>query len=261
LNSRYGGRSQPHHLLENITTMEHNHNLQILLSMSHRPDPIHLVNKVTVFVGGLLLIGLMGYVADRIYKFSTRDRSATNILVTDTTNSNVKTTKVGLGSFEIVEGTPYLLAPIITEQESDRGYYSKETVSPTNYLILNVKDKSAIRLAPKNNALFIQARKIGQNNKDGKLVKTLGIWYAVVKADTDGNKRLTPEDRQTIAMSDVSGANYTEVIPKVDRLLNTFQINQTNLLMIYESEGKNFATELDLSQQKAIDTKELPAIN
>jgi hypothetical protein len=229
--------------------------------MSQSPDPLKSANKVIVLVGGFLAIALMGYIAYQIFKHTTRTRSVENVILASSGDPNVKTTKVGLGTFETIEGTPYRIAPVVTNQVSDRGYYSKGTSSPTNYLILNVKDKSALRLTPKNNNLFIQMQKVGQNDKDGKLVKTFGIWYAVVKADTDGDKRLTHEDRQTIAISDISGANYTEVIPKVDRLLKTFQISQTNVLTVYESEDKNFATELDLSQRKAIETKELPAIN
>jgi uncharacterized protein YxjI len=79
--------------------------------------------------------------------------------------------------------------------------------------------------------------------------------------DTNDDKRLSEADRKTIAVSDVSGANYTEVIPKVDRLLNTFQISETNVLMIYETDGKSFVTELDLGQRIAVETKELPVIN
>jgi hypothetical protein len=230
--------------------------------MSQSPDPLKSANRVIVLIGGCLAIALMGYIAYQIFKQTTRTRSVENVILASSSGDpNVKTTKVGLGAFETIEGTPYRIAPVVTNQVSDRGYYSKGTSSPTNYLILNVKDKSALRLTPKNDRLFIQMQKVGQNDKEGKLVKTFGIWYAVVKADTDGDKRLTHEDRQTIAISDISGANYTEAIPKVDRLLKTFQISKTNVLTVYESEGKNFATELDLSQRKAIDTKELPAIN
>lgn len=252
-------RSQPQ--LKNITTIVHDHNLQLLFSMSHRPDLIHLVNKFIVFVGGILLIGLMGYVAYQMYKYSTRDRSASNVIFTDPSNPSLKSTKVGLGSFEIIEGTPYRMAAIVIEQERDRGYYTKGAASATNYLILNTTDKSAIRLAPKNNSLFIRAEKLGKNDKDGKLVQTSGLWYVLVKADTDNDRRLTEEDRKTVAVSDVSGANYTEVIPKLDRLHNTFRINETRILMAYEIGGKNFVTEVDLAQKKAIETKELPAID
>ncbi|WP_019499971.1 hypothetical protein [Pseudanabaena sp. PCC 6802] len=229
--------------------------------MSHRPDPIHVVNKLIVFVGGILLIGLMGYVAYQIYKYSTRDRSISNVILTDSNNSSLKSNKLGLGAFENIEGTPYLLGAIVLAQESDRGYYTKGASSTTNYLILNVKDKSAIRLVPKNNSLFIRAEKFGKNDRDGKLVQALGLWYVAVKADTNSDRRLTEEDRKIIAVSDVSGANYTEVIPNIDRLLNTFRISETSILTIYEASGKNFVSEIDLAQKKVIETKELPAID
>jgi hypothetical protein len=234
--------------------------------MNKDPDPrvsglLRSVGFLALSFGGLLLIIVLGFSAYQIYKYVTRDRSTNNVIFNNPSDPNVRTTKVGLGNFEIVEGTPYRIAPVTIEQEVDRGYYEKGAVSPTNYLVLNVKDKSAIRLVPKNNTLFIQTQKIGKNDKEGRLVKTSGIWYSVVKADTNDDKRLSESDRKTIAVSDISGANYTEVIPKVDRLLNTFQLNETNVLMIYETDGKSFVTELDLSQRTAIETKELPVIN
>jgi hypothetical protein len=234
--------------------------------MNNNQDPrlsglLRSVSFLSLSFGGLLLIVILGFTAHQIFKYVTRDRSTASVIFNNPSDPNVKTTKVGLGSFEIIEGTPYRIAPVTVEQEVDRGYYTKGAVSPTNYLVLNVKDKSAIRLVPKNNTLFIQTQKIGKNDKEGKLIKTSGIWYTVVKADTNDDKRLSEEDRKTIAVSDVSGANYTEVIPKVDRLLNTFQINETNVLMIYETDGKSFVTELDLGQRTAVETKELPVIN
>ena len=234
--------------------------------MNNDRDPrfsglLRSVNFLSLAFGRLLLIVILGFFVHQIFKYVTRDRSTANVIFNNPSNPNVKATKFGLGSFEIVEGTPYRLAPVTIEQEVDRGYYSKGAVSPANYLVLNVKDKSAIRLVPKNNTLFIQTQKIGKNDKEGKLVKTSGIWYTVVKADTNDDKHLSEEDRKTIAVSDVSGANYTEVIPKVDRLLNTFQINETNVLIIYETDGKSFVAELDLSQRQVIETKELPVLN
>jgi hypothetical protein len=234
--------------------------------MNKDPDPrvfglLRSVSFLALSFGGSLLIIVLGFSAYQIYKYVTRDRIAASVIFNNPGDPNVKTTKVGLGNFEIVEGTPYRIAPVTIEQSVDRGYYEKGAVSPTNYLVLNVIDKSAIRLVPKNTTLFIQTQKIGKNDKQGRLVKASGIWYTVVKADTNDDKRLSESDRKTIAVSDVSGANYTEVIPKVDRLLNTFQLNETNVLMIYETDGKSFVTELDLSQRKALETKELPVIN
>jgi hypothetical protein len=235
-------------------------------AMNNDRDPrfsglLRSVSFLSLSFGGALLIVILGFAAHQIFKYVTRDRSTASVIFNNLSDPNVRTTKVGLGTFEIVEGTPYRIAPVTIEQEVDRGYYSKGAVSPTNYLVLNVKDKSAIRLVPKNNSLFIQTQKIGTNDKEGKLVKTSGIWYTVVKADTNDDKRLSEADLKTIAVSDVSGANYTEVIPKADRLLNTFQLSETNVLMIYETDGKSFVTELDLSQRAAIETKELPVLN
>jgi len=95
--------------------------------MSQSPDPLKSANRVIVLVGGFLAISLMGYVAYQIFKYTTRTRSVENVILASSGDPNVKTTKVELGAFETIEGTPYRIAPVVTNQVSDRGYYSKGT--------------------------------------------------------------------------------------------------------------------------------------
>jgi hypothetical protein len=138
--------------------------------MSNNQDPrlpglLRSVNFLSLSFGGLLLITILGFSAYQVFKYVTRDRSTASVIFNNPSDPNVRTTKVGLGAFEVVEGTPYRISPVTIEQEVDRGYYTKGAVSPTNYLVLNVQDKSAIRLVPKNNTLFIQTQKIGKMTK------------------------------------------------------------------------------------------------
>lgn len=171
--------------------------------------------------------------------------------------------KMVLGNFELLNGSPFLLASV--DDIQDERYQlslSSSSSSSThirNYLFLNKTDLSAHRLVPKNEWLFLQNEKLGQF-KNGDLIKVEGLWYAVVKEDTNSDKQLTELDRKTIAMSDVTGKSYTEVIPQVDRILGTHRKGATTLQIFYDLNDRNFVTEVNIQTRQVIRTRELPSI-
>ena len=100
-----------------------------------------------------------------------------------------------------------------------------------------------------------------EQNPQTKINKVNGIWYTVVTSDTNKDKRLDSRDQKVIAVSDVSGNGYTELIKKVDRVLGSHQKNQNNVLVFYESGGKNFVAEIDIFQRKLLIEQNLPNID
>lgn len=220
---------------------------------------IKSANTLIFFGVGLLLLSVLGYAAYQIYSQTFRDRSVSEIVSLDSAAEKSKT-EVSLGTFEPIVGTPYLLAPISAEQNYRQDYYEKSALSIRNYLVLNLNNKSAVRVVSHNNSLFLSAERIGQKNEKGEIIKAQAIWYQIIKTDTNGDQRLTETDQKTIAVSDVSGKNYTEVLPQVDRILGTHQPSATTLLLIHETGQKNFVTEIDVTSRIVTATKELPPI-
>jgi hypothetical protein len=172
--------------------------------------------------------------------------------------------KRSLAPFTILEGTPYKIGAVVEIEGKDRGFlsgsssYKGDTYSYSkqfNYIFLNTQTKESVKLLPKSDSLFTRLEKIGKKNPKGEFTKVDAIWYQVVK---DGSKKLEERPKSTIATSTVSGTNYTELIPQVDRVLNTFQSGATKILMVYELNKKYFIAELDLGERKVIETKELP---
>ncbi len=177
-----------------------------------------------------------------------------------------------LAPFTILEGTPYKVGAVVESEGKgkDRGFLSDSSSSfkgdsykgdsygsykQFNYIFLNTQTKESVKLLLKSDSHFTRLEKIGKKNEKGEFTKIEAIWYQVVKP---GQK--TPDDRpkSTIATSTISGTNYTELIPEVDRVLNTFQPSATKILMVYELNKKHFIAELDLGERKVIETKELP---
>jgi hypothetical protein len=171
--------------------------------------------------------------------------------------------KMVLGNFELLSGSPFLLATVNTVQDERYQFSSSSSGSSStyvhNYLFFNRTDLSAHRLVPKNDWLFLQHEKLGQY-RNGDLIKVEGLWYAVVKEDTSSDKQLTELDRKTIAMSDVAGKSYTEVISQVDRILGTHRKGATTLQIFYSLNDKNFVTEINIQTRQVIRTRELPSI-
>ena len=55
--------------------------------------------------------------------------------------------------------------------------------------------------------------------------------------------------RQQIAISDVSGANYTEIIKDIDKIILVDSKGINRRLVIYASGNKRFVADIDLPQR------------
>jgi hypothetical protein len=189
---------------------------------------------------------------------------------------------VWMTEFKQINGTPYLSAPIyVADQEqksilrqikSAGSEYGREYtgVDIRNYMFVHRDNLSAGKLLSNNTSRLLEMEEIGEpappdkSNSDPsrrnwiKTVKTL--WYVQVLADTNGDKTLTDLDRKQIAISDVSGANYTEVIKDIDKILLVYPKGLDRRLVFYTSGQKHFVADVDIPKRKAT-VKQLPALN
>jgi hypothetical protein len=189
---------------------------------------------------------------------------------------------VWMTQFEQLNGTPYFYAPIyVAEQERksiikqiksgsyDDGRKDYE-IDIRNYLFVHRDNLSAGKLLTNNSSRILELEQIGEpfppskSNTDAmnrpsglKTVKTL--WYVRAEADTNGDKLLSNLDRKQIGISDVSGANYTEVIKDIDKILLVSRLGLDRRVVIYTSGNKRFVANIDIPTRKAT-IKELPAI-
>ncbi|MEO1378464.1 MAG: hypothetical protein AAFW70_30215, partial [Cyanobacteria bacterium J06635_10] len=197
-------------------------------------------NRGLFFIIGLIVLVVFGYGGYQLGRYILRERTADNLVNTEAEKD--EKVKMTLGNFRELEGTPYLMAPVNSQQNYRQNYYDKQASSIRNYLFLNANDKSARRLVPRNNFLFINAQEVVLKRREDKIVR--GIWYEVVKADSNNDKRLSDKDKKIIAVSDVSGSDYTEVIDEVDRVLGSHQKNSTTLLIFYELDNREYVGEI-----------------
>jgi hypothetical protein len=189
---------------------------------------------------------------------------------------------VWMTDFQQINGTPYFYAPIyVAEQEqksilkqikSASSDYSRDyrEIDIRNYMFVHRDNLSASKLLSNNNSRLLELEQIGEPappDKSGKepsrpnwikTVKTL--WYIQVLADTNGDKVLNNLDRKQIAISDVSGANYTAIIQDIDKILLVYPKGLDRRLVFYTSGTKHFVADVDIPKRQTT-VKELPSLN
>jgi hypothetical protein len=89
--------------------------------------------------------------------------------------------------------------------------------------------------------------------------KIVVAWwlYTLVKADTTKDGQLSSADQKTLAISDVGGKGYTELVSGVDQVLGDAYKDGDILLLIYRTGDKNFLARVDLASRKVIKTTEI----
>lgn len=188
--------------------------------------------------------------------------------------------KLGLEQFSPVTGTPYLAAPAVIaavdegffERLESSSSYDKKRGQVRNYLFFNLGDSANQWLLPHSNFHFVEwlelpLRPPEQNGKTHSQDKEKEppkpaqlLYHELVKADTNGNKVFDARDLKTIAVSEVSGSGYQELIKDVDWTLNRMMTSEDVLLIIYRAHGKHFAARLSLAKRQITETKELAPI-
>jgi hypothetical protein len=191
--------------------------------------------------------------------------------------------EVWMTQFEQLNGTPYLYAPIYVaewEQKSiikqiksgsydDRKGYGESDIR--NYMFIHRDNLSASKLLTNNSSRILELEQIGEPFPPTKSnpnpvggasgIKTVkSLWYVRAVGDTNGDKLLSDSDRKQIGISDAAGANYTEIIKDIDKILLVSRTGVDRRLVIYTSGKKRFVAKIDIPTRVAT-IKELPAIN
>jgi hypothetical protein len=183
---------------------------------------------------------------------------------------------VWMTQFQPIDSTPYLQAPIYVAEGERKSIVSQIKSASSeeyrqdytgldirNYMFVNRDSLSANKLLPNNNSRLLEIEQIGTTTAPAKSSKSIKIakslWYVRVLADTNGDKVLNDRDRKQIGISDVSGANYTEIIQDIDKILLLQRKGIDRRLLIYTSGSKRFVANIDIPKRLAT-IKQLPEI-
>jgi hypothetical protein len=191
--------------------------------------------------------------------------------------------EVLMTEFQQINGTPYLYAPIYVATEERKsilkqlksGSYDDRKdwtgIDIRNYMFVHRDNLSASKLLSNNNTRLLSMEQIGEPAPPSKtepnrswIKKVTMLWYVKATADPNGDQVLDDAHserlRQQIAISDVSGANYTEILKDIDKIILVYPKGINRRLVIYTSGNKRFVADIDLPKRQAT-VKELPSIN
>lgn len=172
-------------------------------------------------------------------------------------------TKV-LGKFEPIADTNYLVAPILQTANNSSTYNPLERNNSGgqihNYIFLNRANGIFQQLLPTNEYVIANRKLLLWPDPQAETPITSGWLYTIIKSDTNDDKALTLADKTTLAISDVGGVMYSEMLTDVDEVYGDTLRDATTLLVVYRSNEQKYLAIIELSQQSMIATTELPSL-
>jgi hypothetical protein len=168
-----------------------------------------------------------------------------------------------LSSFSQVIGTQILVAVIYGGEDLSGLEFSLNSssrdypVSVHNYIFFDMDSEQFRTLLPTNDYTVLNKSGIPYADSATNPVKW---WlYSVIKSDTNKDKMISEKDKFALAMSDVDGQNYVELIPDIDQALGQFMKSDTLIFYFYKQNDKKYYAKIDLQARKVISTAEYPS--
>jgi hypothetical protein len=186
-------------------------------------------------------------------------KSATN----SQNNSEPNKPKYLVREFSLTNGTDYLMAAVYSDYagrdrwsspgaSSEYGGYDQKgggNAFAHNYVIMNRQSLASRKLFADNKFMILDSQKLGESVKEGtvSVIKNVtALMFRVVKADTNNDKILNDKDKQVIALADVDGSNYQELIVGIDQVLNIHSQSKDRRVVFYQVGKDYFAGSIDI---------------
>jgi hypothetical protein len=164
-----------------------------------------------------------------------------------------------LGAFQSLEGTPYLMATVNSnDSRSDKLSASSTywTGNQTHNLVfLDANSLASQRLFDTNAYVILQTDRYTQKEQ-GKPV-TRWLAHQVIKGDSDGNQRLDGNDQIGIGISSASGKGYVEVLTGITEIYGLTMVNPGKLVIVYGKEGAKSSSIVDLDKRNVLTTRSI----
>ncbi|MBP0019159.1 MAG: hypothetical protein J7647_16610 [Cyanobacteria bacterium SBLK] len=213
-------------------------------------------NAVVIAGAGLLAIAVLGFTALSILRDVTRERQVGSIVNIDE-ESEIEE-ELQFGELREIGGTPYLLLPLSSYQSYDRPSYTKSTESTRNFLFFDSETGEQNWLFPHYDYLIVSDRHLVESSPNPQTQPVLAILYSLVQKDSDGDKRLSPRDRLTVALSQPNGGEYREILTDVEKILGHQLLDRETLIIFYQSEDHARVAKISLKDFTAIEQTQLP---
>ncbi len=214
-------------------------------------------NGLVISITGVLAIGVLAFVSYKLILEITRERNIVNNINISPSNETETTWQLGYPS--TVEGTPYVIVPLTSDQYSSHSYYSKSSSSARNYLFINTEDNIKQWLFNHNNHLIERREMLRKDQSDHNSAVT-AILFQLIKSDSNHDGKLTIDDQKTIAIVKPDGSHYTELFSPIDIYVGSQLVRNNKLLIIYQRQGTGYSAFINLFDFKVENETELPKV-
>lgn len=226
------------------------------------------LNSLVFLVAAVLAVGVLGIVGYLFFQDSV-ERSSVGFI------AHVGADQLGedmrqLGRPTRIENSPYVIIPLHSNRRHASSYsrmspyqdsgLARSSIAISNILFVNTQSNEKRWLLPTNEffigrKIVIRERRLADNKIDVK-----AILYTIVKADTNGDNRLTHEDQSVIALSLPSGQEYTEILQEIDDFMGHVVLEDDAIFLVYQKQGVGYAANVSLQDFSISVESELPIV-
>jgi hypothetical protein len=215
-------------------------------------------NGLVVAVSGLLAIAVLAYVAFELYEDLLRPRGTAAVVRDGPGRTTMD--QLSFGGFSTAKGWHTLRIPLQSRGASP-GYSSGGSGLLTrNFLFHDLNTGESRWLFPTHDQLIARHRPLTVANGGETEDFVLALYYEIVKADTNGDGRLGPDDPIVVALSLPDGQGYKEVVQEADRVIGTQAISDNELIVMFQSAESAYAAKLSLPGFELLSTTELAVV-
>ncbi|MEE2730402.1 MAG: hypothetical protein VYA55_06235 [Pseudomonadota bacterium] len=194
-------------------------------------------NAVLIAAAGMLAILVLIFSLYMIFK-EINGRKRGNEIVNVDPQSNIEEV-FRLGSIEHVKGSNSVIVPLLSDQFFSLKYSgSKSTVSTRNLLFSDMESESSAWLLPSNQYLIVEHRQVNESGYWDRDKDVLSILYHVVTSDTNGDNRLTENDKITLSISTPEGKNHTELAHNIDEVLGYVVLDKNVIAVMFNRDNQ-----------------------
>jgi hypothetical protein len=222
------------------------------------------LNGVAIMLLLLFLMVVAGYHC--VKEILPRRRPVAVINVAEDPKGEEKWT---LGNPQDIDGTPFIYIPLVSEKKEiniakpgmvNKALRSYDGGHSKNLLFLNKQTGEMKWLFKDNRQLVTNTNLLSLEKRYDKERKIEAILYHVIAKDTNGDKKLTSEDSADIGISYPDGSHYKELFQDVERIFGASVLGGREILVLYQSKGKGYASTILLQDMSIREKKEMPKI-
>ena len=171
---------------------------------------------------------------------------------------------LSMNSFQPIQGTSIFISTIEQERDwtpnvSARWFSFEYGYTVRNLVFLDGNTLSSQTLFDSNDRFIVDISQfpVPNSNLNTEPVKVKWLVYEIAQQDTNSDNIVNSKDSFSIAMSDVNGQNYVELIRSVNAIYGMNLLENSVLLVVYKINDIYFVSKIGLEQQTILETQPL----